>query len=113
MSAAWPPLDGSSRVEQRAEEVRRPHHTAWVHHGTTSDQSHRDLHGCESFWLLQSGKPRFPSYPLFVWGLERSRGNVSVQRCQQKAEEGRALKDLVNEDKKFEKTDLNSSIFLM
>lgn len=93
--------------------MRRPHHIAWAHHDTTTEQSHSDKHGCESFWLLQLGETPFPSYPSFVWGLERSRDNVSIQSCQQKAEEGRALKDFVSEDKKFEKTDLSSRIFLM
>lgn len=41
---------------------------------------------------------------LYFWGDYRGLGgNVSIKRCQQKAKEERALKDLVNEDKKFEK----------
>ena len=51
------------------------------------------------------------SYPLFAWALESSKGNVSVQRCRQKAE-GRALKDLLNVDKKFEKNMFKQYNFL-
>lgn len=82
--------------------MRSLHHAAWAHHDTTSDQHHGDLCGCESLWLIQLERPHFFLYALFVLRLERSRGNVSIQRCCQKAEEVRALKGLVNANK-FEK----------